>query len=548
MKKISKLILVFLVFSISTPSVAKEVFALIELKSKSSVYRVYTDNESRYPKGYFFDCGKTVYFKIDKLKNFRLYTKKNWSKFTKVSSPLIRQTFDGSAEIAKFGLTGKLPNDSRNQFVKGGLLKPIYRPKDCYCSVGPGVLLDAGKIREFDNKTNDVIFPSRSWYEIPNGSWYQTWFTKKCKNKLGETHLIYYDRLEKRLCPIEEQFWRGEHPGRAFKKEIGSLSEFRLLRAKTSGTLEALSSETSLEEVWKQREQFNLLLDLPNSINKVFTAHVYNWLGSGKGKLNNSNNIIISKKIKSAEPENRELHLIRKNGKNYDLMEIGSDNFNDWLKLLKKSDYKAKLKANIIRIKKVNSDEFNVYIYCASVSTIFKFKLIENNVIELKTFIVNHSIDDFCVDNDENIYYSSLEVNRPLEFEMTIFSDDSLKQMPKFISEEEIRNQMNLHKKLKNISGKIVFSRTFYENVYQLEPFSRKTKVLYKINLNKKYFKQGFKVKEVSSEVFNLAGDQLLALLKKNSASINPISEKLPEFPDSYQKPNKVLLAIYEEN
>lgn len=541
-------IILSIFFSIlSFPVLADEVYALIVKDAKSSVYRVFTNDEFRYPIGYFFDCNKAQEIYVDKLKNFRLYSISRDKSFYPTTRELARQVFDGKAHTSNFGFKTQLLQDQREQIIPNSYLNPVYRPKGGFCSIDTGQTVPLNKISELDKEQQNIFHKDRRWYLINNGSWFQTWNIIKCNNKQNKTHLVFYEREEKKQANFTEEFWRGERPGKTFSRDIGKLSTHRLLRAKVSGALEIIDEGKELNKVWQKQEFYSICLFPDNIRNNTYSTYFYNWLESESG------NILINGKIEKTKP------IIESKSKDYrsigvgygdlgvkNIYVIGTDIFRNWLQKLKPNAYSNKIQADIIKFKLPQSSfGINVYIYSNKESKLFNFFVNNDKVKTVKEFDLPRHVQDFCISKTGDLYYAILNDNRNLEVETITFSEECHKLMPKFDPDGEHSEPISTFEPVENISGKIIFSQSFYENIYRQNLSDNNTIKLYSIFLHKKYYSQNFIVKKTTTEIFSLPGISFMELLKKSNSKISKLTENVDGFPDQYQKPQKVKLSIF---
>ena len=69
MKKVALILSFISIIVLSNPVFSEEIYALLVSDAKSSVYRVATSDEFRYPIGYFFDCNKANEFYIARFRS-----------------------------------------------------------------------------------------------------------------------------------------------------------------------------------------------------------------------------------------------------------------------------------------------------------------------------------------------------------------------------------------------------------------------------------------------------------------------------------------------
>ncbi|MFZ2961263.1 MAG: hypothetical protein WA705_30680 [Candidatus Ozemobacteraceae bacterium] len=157
--------------------------------------------------------------------------------WTLASTTLFRQVFDGNVLQAAWGDHSTEHQDQRGLFGQAEEGRPIFRPLGAPHGIGPGLAVPPpSSPRLF---ADDLIFPKGHWYEIPNGSWYQSVQPASATGLFPRSYSIYCDRVEAKRHLWFVRRWRdGEwldsHPG-----EIGTFIQQRLSRFHVSASLES---------------------------------------------------------------------------------------------------------------------------------------------------------------------------------------------------------------------------------------------------------------------------------------------------------------------
>ena len=232
----NNLFALLLAIGAAMPSFANEVFVDIKFKENDEIYRVTTDDEQSCPIGLFY-CpdSRLKGYLIDKLGNHRFIKKNETAEeaYVASSNQIYRQIFDGPASESDKGRAGNATcYDSRDKLVSGENGKIVYRTPSVAFSSGTGKQVSEKEAKRnlIDGECESV--EGKSWYMIPNGSWYQTW------NKASGSYDIFFDRWEEKQARYYEDLYRGEPINRAFSDKIAAVPTRKLMRAKVDGALE----------------------------------------------------------------------------------------------------------------------------------------------------------------------------------------------------------------------------------------------------------------------------------------------------------------------
>lgn len=552
MRKTSKIWSFFILSAIllillSPPVNAREVFLYLGFSEIGKVYRVVTDYEMRRPVGYFFDATPVEAFYVDKFKDFRMLRLGEEHEQGMIDMKLSRQVFDGSIADADLGNGTLQHDDQREVLIKGSKAVPVYRSPGAPLSCNTGKKIPyTPDLKEFC--PGEVkVFSGKKWYEIPNGSWYQTWNT--IAEPKGSSYLIFYDQWNRFTAEVVESFWRGEKPGLVMEEKSGAIEKRKLLRATINGAMEVIAEFDRPVVVAENREKFSWYFDPGDSLGKGNLVF-YSWFGAKAGKMT-INGEQSSFKIQDESRCDKIRFPWAGAGRG---LVVGCDVVEKWLK---KSGNENSQRidctlASFYVAKAMNS--LSVAVYSSNNSSLYEFRfeqmklgspsLIRKTELMFTPDALFYDMGGNLLmaahEQEENTFFPDLEPGYGVE---TIRFDSSTSPGGFSDSGEKLVNPVVPAK----LSGKIVFSKGFRESVYVLERDEPSVKFLNSVRLNKEYFYREFKLNNPPQDVFSTGYAEILLLARKPGNSLSKLQKNAPGFPDEHVKPEKVFLGFFQE-
>ncbi len=184
--------------------------------SLRGIFRLNNPEQNKYysPPKYLFKPDSSIGFAVDLERKIYTFSEKVVPGFVLLSEPLQRQVLDsGSTDLADYGYHAYIHYDHR-PWGKG---TAVYRtgPADRgirgnsgtwsgFKSAGPGTPISAPGGNPLPNVPSIPlgVYPGKSWYSIPNGSWYSSWRTKHCQSSRpgpkGYFYVVYGDNVKGR--------------------------------------------------------------------------------------------------------------------------------------------------------------------------------------------------------------------------------------------------------------------------------------------------------------------------------------------------------------
>ena len=554
MRVLKFLIFIYLCCLIIFPAdlLAEEIFIYFKYCSNGKVYRILTDDEYNLPIGYFFESNSYDNFYVDSMKNFRFIKKDLSNSYYPIEKSIYRQVFTGSAKEADFGKHGQMVIDRRDEFVKDAKNSPIYRPLGAPFSCGPG---NKQIKKEFlpPGTLYDQEKPGKSWFRLPNSCWYQSWDNTTVKSLGKKTFHIYFDQLESRKINWLECYWRGQTPGFVFNKEVGVTMNERLRRVKFDGALSPLN-EKDIFEFKNGKETGSDHFWLPGLANKKDQIYFYTWQDKKAGKIYLNNELINQEfVVESKNKSSRFLGLSRKNNSENWAYALGKDVVENWLK--KNGTPVADFSIDLVAFgAKPNDVGCHIAVYARNQGKLYYFNrnetLVENKFEDFKIFEVGKNLTDLLCTEFGEVYFAKrvilpADINNFLYgseyIEVIDFDDEKSFQIT---SEEEARPTS--FNEVKNVTGRIVFSQVFKEQVFLLNK-TQKTPPSFigEVFLNKKYYSRRFNIAKATSEIFFMPVTDFLTFLNDRKANLSEIKGSVSDFPDQYQEPLLTKLAIF---
>ena len=557
----NNLFALLLAIGAAMPSFANEVFVDIKFKENDEIYRVTTDDEQSCPIGLFY-CpdSRLKGYLIDKLGNHRFIKKNETAEeaYVASSNQIYRQIFDGPASESDKGRAGNATcYDSRDKLVSGENGKIVYRTPSVAFSSGTGKQVSEKEAKRnlIDGECESV--EGKSWYMIPNGSWYQTW------NKASGSYDIFFDRWEEKQARYYEDLYRGEPINRAFSDKIAAVPTRKLMRAKVDGALEEVEGG-ELKPVLSAdyKHQFFLMPELRRRANEMCC---YYWSGKGKGSfIVGEKPVEIEPMVETSDPDNRFVCCgtsITALGKYYVL---GTDVLRNWLKKSGMSDSSAEC-TNVVSIALQKTLKTMIFVYSKPENCVYRFIIDESKSYDVglpKKYAVDFNIAAMAITSEGNLYVVPEVASKPMptltnldgiEMETNkILESDNQPTSSSNSSDAETQESFEVRTKMMNLlttnaECMLILSRAYYQDFYEL-PFGADAfkKLDYSIFLGKEFFSAKASFKNISLATLDASLEILLETAKKTGNHIEEVIDNVPGYPNTFRKPESYLLTVDE--
>ncbi len=565
MKKSFITLLLFLT-CFTASAFSEEVFMDVNFEGANEIYRIKTFNENTNPVGWIFSTElKVLGYYIDVICNHRFIYETNEpdGDFKPSSNYIYRQVFDGSVAEADIGRAGhQACLDSRDKVIPGENGKIIYRTPKVVFSAGTGEPVEESKAKNELLENECDIKESKKWYSIPNGSWYQCWYSS---NAASPSYDIFYDRWEEKQSVFFEELWRGDSLYKAFERPVGLVPTKRLLRAQIDGALEEVEGgilKPVLEASYKKAFYM-----LPGRYNQESKMGCYYWYGNKKGTFTvDTAKVDVTPIYESLEPEKRfvcygtAITGLRK------FYILGTDILRQWLEKFSFPSQKAEC-TNVAFVSLEKTFKSMIFVYSEPEDCIYRFVINEENQVEIglpKKIELKFKVSAMVVGKQGTLYLVPEIIVKPKP-ELSNLDDvdmesclvlKSNKEAPEFKTDGkgESEDSFNERAKMFNMftcdaKCKIILSRPYYMYFYEI-PFAANNikKLDYELFLGKEYFSCDAYFKNITLSKLNGRLETLIEESKKSGNSINSIEDKVPDYKNTFRKPQSVYLAIYDKD
>lgn len=558
----NNLLLFFFLFLLPTPSFSEEVYVNINFQNEGNqLYRIKTNDEAQKSVGLCISMNIPVsgYF-IDSVKNHRFIYGASVDKTSSkvLTEPIFRQVYDGDIKEAELGQSGSpCSYDSRDELILGEKGKAVYRSSRAVFSAGCGKRVEPWEAKQNIEDGECEIVEGKNWYSIPNGSWYQTWHKSK------GSYDIFYDSWEEVNKVYLEEVWRSPVFYKAFDRAIASVPVKMLTRGKVDAALEKVEDgePKTVLEVLPKIDFFML----PASYNRENQVGCYYWQGKEKGLIKiESVKSGIEPIFESLEADNRFVcygTAITGTRKFYIL---GTDILKEWLQIFGMSTERVDCtKAASVSLDK--SLKSMIYIYSEPEMSIYRFIVNEENQIEIglpKKIKLDFKVASMFIAPEGTLYLIpkiesrvkptlnslddiSMETCR-IKFKDG-YSNPLIDSYPE--SEEAYEAKVNMAKLITcQADCDLILSRAYYQRFYEL-PFGsdRVEKLDYEIFLGKEFYSLKLSFKSITMAKLEAGLDILLEEAKKEGNLIGEIEDKVPDYQNTFKKPEKYFLAVSEK-
>lgn len=474
------------------------------------------------------------------------------------SEPLniFRQVLDKDRAFAESGMDG-LPQifDGRAYFAENQISLPIYRPKGAFCSVGPGE--EAERIfaeqSVFEGETPSDA--SKKWYEIPNGSWFQSPFS--IKSNESETFPVFQDKLQiYRTYCYSNRF--------SFSKyllhtpfDAGSFPSYKIQRRILDGSLKPFNFINAETEILRKGKF--AVCEIPASPVQQAILMGYSWYGTQKGVFYIQGSPLgTTPLIESRDPEHR--HPLAFNfGDKEVFFSIGTDILKQWL--VEAGLLADKCECTKVAFRQISGEsKLLLYVYSEPESLVYSFTLdCSGGTVKpglpamVKTFV---SLEDMSCLADGSLVMVSFE-KRPAHFNNTqseasgvtcnISYETSDGSDSSFFNNlqsgrSEVSDALSKHMFF-DISGKLYYGNTYYLALHILHAGSRvPLRIWGDVFLGSEYFVRDFTLKAISFSELSTDASEIIKLAEKPGNSISP--ERIyKRTGQDVQRPQKLLVS-----
>lgn len=541
----------FLFILFCAPASAFEAFLFIGYSDSGRVYRITTSDENQFPVGYAFAAGPAEGFFVDQLKNFRLLKSSPAVTFKPVTDYIYRQVFDGNGFAADWGYGHAQYQDQRNLINPDGSGRPVFRPTGAPFSAGPGELVADDIAMSSLQKGECEIVNSKKWYRIPNGSWYQTWFT--CEGKERLSYKIYYDVWETGESACLESLWRGYTPGKVLERIAAISVDKRFRRSQVDGAMELINRNSEVADLTCPGGKSSFHIPAPQA--GEGNLYVYSWTGEEVGTFFLNGQRCDEHPVFESQAAN-----IRFAGCGFApegthrLYVMGTDVLRSWLQATGTEAEQAECtQAVFAPFPEVMQTV--VFVYSAGQNCIYRFVIDESKSGKVtKPEIINlkFKLASIYADAAGNLYLATVE-KRPEAFLKdedfaagfeTLEYKGLQEQQVKIHDEEEIRKDMQIKR---DYSGRLIFSQSSNAVLYVIYAGQSEFNRLGSVFLDKTYFSREFAFKNVSESELSGSATDVLRIAKKPENSLTDCIGDVPGFPDQFREPTNLLISVFQD-
>jgi len=527
--KISIYTSVMLQLLLLTGAEAADVYALFNYHDRSEVHFVFSTQTPANPFGKLFLAHHAESLHIDELNRFRLAFFNQTDDFKLVQRRLHRQVFDGRPALADHGMGGHSQHqDQRDSISPDQSGRPVFRSRGAPFSPGPGFMVTPQLARQNLVSGEVEILSGKNWYEIPNSSWYQTWFREGTGNSLS--YMIFYDRWEEQTATVRESVWNGLPVARSDEFIIGGYSNYRLLRAKVDGAMELTADKSRLKAEINQSARVSLLQYGATKAAGVKTA-MYQWYGNGEGVLSVENQRVDFNTVwESLDKQARFPFMLDEKR----LIVMGTDLLHRWLESHGPGHENSECTFCVLVPAGNNTHALSVY--SAPDNSLFRFFIDSTANVNLKmTQVANLAFKPCAMtaDHEGNLILGGFSV-----WPFSIVDDEDLLMSVEAIELAPVQSGS------KEVKGTILLAQQHYFNIYRASSQSVEPVWLGRLNVGRHLHQCGFVLAEQSTG-FNSDVRDLIRLARMNGNSLSApkrLSEQ--EQPGQFVLPDQVYMAV----
>jgi len=496
---------------------AEDVYALFNYSEKSDVHLVFSRYGPSSPYGLVFSAHPAADFFFDEQGRFRLVYTRRPAAFTTAKRSLYRQVFDGLPVLADIGVEGYGQHqDQRDDLIAGQSGRPVFRSRGAPFSPGPGFMVSQSVALPALATGETEILPDKNWYEIPNSSWYQSWFASDSTG--SRSYKIFYDCWEQRDVSINQSTWSGIPVAKIDDSIIGVTRDHRLLRATVDGAMQITDGS----------QKSGVVLNLAARAAFLRNAF-YSWYADAPGSLAGGDNrpdcdIVIE----SRHPDRRFPMLLSDKR----LVVMGTDVLHAWLRAsgLPPAGNECSMCAV------VPADDYGIFVHSAPDNSLYRFCVKDESVVDFKQ--TGKITPDFTPvamtgDNEGNLLLGGFS-NAPQAMNNT---DDLLMAV-------EAIDLLPSAPTAKDTRGTILLAQQFYFNLYRLNSENNEILWLGRINVGRHLYQCEFSIAEkpqaITSDV-----RELLRLAQQNGNHLSlPVRLDEQKQPGQFIMPAQVFIAL----
>jgi hypothetical protein len=507
---------------------AADVYALFNYSEKSDVYRVFSTNNTSKVLGKVFSAYPADDFYIDEQRHLRLVYTSRKAAFSTSRRSLYRQVFDGLPALADIGAAGYGQHqDQRDVLIFGHSGRPVFRSRGAPFSPGSGFMVSQAVARQGLLKGETDILPDKNWYEIPNSSWYQTWFASADSRHLS--YMIFYDCWEQREVLVNDAELRGFSGEKADDRLVGKTLDYRLRRARIDGAMELIADAHTPAVV----------LNLPagvafcrnHSSNNPSGSAIYSWYDDAPGTVSATDWTPAAYKIVESRQQKRRFPVLLADKR---LLVMGTDVLHVWLNASGLPHVGSE--CTFCVTVPVSEMKYATFVYSAPNNSLYRFYINNDNTVDYAR--TAKSAPDFVPaamtgDNDGNLLLGSFST-QPAEMsenEDLLPFVEAIDFLPSSADEKTIR-------------GTMLLTQQFYYNVYLSAPDSIEPLWQDRINVGRHFYQCEFSIAAQSQK---LTGDvrEILDLTRKEGNYLSkPVRLDESRQPGQFIVPGQVFMAL----
>ncbi len=508
---------------------AADVYALFNYPEKSEIQLIYSTQGLTRPLGKLFVAHRATAFHLDEFNYFRLTFMQQSDAFKPMWRSLCRQVFDGLPIVADRGKRGHAQyQDQRDLLLPGQSGRPVFRSRGAPFSPGPGFMVSPPSTGQEIVAGETEVLADINWYEIPNASWYQTWF--KSTSAECVSYMIFYDCWQQRSTLLFDSVWGGAPVTKSDEILLGNCEDYRMLRAKVDGAMEITADAPipAIELSLSVRVVSCLGL---NHYSGQSETLVYSWYNDAPGTLcagmqQLDPQVIFESRHKQARfpmslSENR-------------LLVMGTDLLHSWLRSQGQSE--ADSECTFCVTVPVSSNAHALFVYSAVNNSLYRF-LFDNtgepNLNSLKTISPVFVPAAMTGDSEGNLIIGGFSVWPPAmtDEEDLLMSVEAIDLLPVAAG-------------AKVIKGSILMAQKYYFNLYRSGPDNIEPLWFGRFNVGKHLYRCEF---EVQKQLQDLTNDvrELLNLARQPGNSLSqPKRLELQQQPEQFVLPAQVFIAV----
>jgi hypothetical protein len=536
---------IFFWFSLLGRANASEVFLYLGFEDNARVFRVVTDYEFHRPIGYLFDAEPAEAFYIDNYKDFRMLRLDTDNEYEPANESLFRQVYDGP--IKSLATSDKVfqHQDQREKLVEGSLAKPVYRTTGLPFSCGTGRKLNL-RIKESYFADGELeVLPGKNWYQIPNGSWYQTWLTEG--GAKDADHLVFYDQWRKQKVRVIESFWRGEKPGKVVERTVHENLHCCLFRAVVNSRMKIGDSCKKPYIAATRNEKFTCFFKPGNFVQRGELL-IYSWFDTESGRVSLRGQVKNLPVLLESKDKNKRFAGLVKDG----VIVVGPDIVQQWLKEVGSG---AVADCTLVAFHQLPlSATIKVAVYSRENAKLYLFELDHSTLKPKRNFKsigVDLQIDTLFYDQGGNLLLACNEEDNPQLFAdlepgygIETLHFDVSEELGEFSEDAGRFVNTRIPEKL---TGSLVFSKSYKESVYALNENNDEFTLLNSVDLSKEYFCRRFELNDPPQNLLEMGYAEIIDLAGKPGNFLGEMDPEVPGFPDQYEKPKRVFIGFYQE-